>query len=242
MFPFPTPLPFPSPRAIDLGVVRIEFNKQCVVFKRPDREFPHVTQYFTKNHDRDAMWLHLTDKGRWGRKVRTTLVDWDETASLSFANTFTGLLVPRVQGFLRPASLEQMRDDGWLALVPGPDLLTAYAKVLLHKRSLCLWRLENLLQSPDGEDLLHSMCEHLVEPVQLRAPGNYLAIRVKDDIIESGYLQAYRLAPGFHSWFFLPREWLSIDDTEFFETLAPGLLNAMQKIFDALEIDLKNGR
>lgn len=232
--------PFPFPCVFDLGMLRVEVGRHCVVLKRPDREYPHVTQYYQRHPEKGRWWLHATWRRRGGGKQRFGLAEWDEARACDFQSRVEHALVPRVQSVLRPISSNELQEREWWVFVPSVQLLAEVLQHVVRNRNvICFQALEELLEGPEGDELIAELlARHTESAHSVRRPGNYPAFRIGEGEPESGFLYAYELDKGEISWFFMPHDWLEADFQEMVHLVAPGLVEVMQRIAEVLEIDI----
>lgn len=232
---------FPFPCVLDLGLLRIELGRNCVVLKRADREYPHVTQHYRPHPEMGRWWLHATWRRRGGGKERFGLAEWDESRACEFQDRFEHILAPRVQCVLRPLSSSELLEQEWRVVVPSVELVEEILQHVVRNRNvICFQALEDLLNGPDGGEIFADLLVRHTETAEsVRCPGSYPAFRISEDEHESGFLYAYELEKGKLSWFFVSHDWLEAELTETIQAIAPGLLDIMKRIAEILEIDVE---
>lgn len=238
--------PFPFPCNLDFSLFRMEISRNCIVLKRRDKQFPHITLYYQPRPDgkhRGCWCPHVT----WlsgGRRRHEDLARWRPEEAREATERCRKALVPRFMSVLRPVTVEQLIDESWLLFAPNDAVVQAYVDALLEGRTFFFERLENIkenfLEGPIGRALEASII-HPLELVDAEPSAAIAALRIGNDgdKLESGMLHGFRVGErGAVSWHLAPMDFLGMTPEEMVHLTMPNLFEVMWKVADVLDLPI----
>ncbi len=231
------------PLYFELGLLRVEFSKSCVALKRKDREFPHVSLFYEKKPNCVYWWPHIT----WapsGRDRHEELGRLYDSHGIEIEQRLQASFFPRFQAVLRPTSLGDLHDDGWLVIMPSFGLVSGlFQRIIARSRLIVLDELEKLLQHDEMAvwgPLFDLLVENAVDPISLKdyRPTSCLGLaRAKDNRIDEGFLYGWDFG-GTINWFMTTGHWMDLSPDEMMRIYMPNFMEVFTRILDVLEIPI----
>ncbi len=227
---------FPFPCSFDLGLLRLDIGRNCVVLKRADRDYPHVTLFYEKNRKLGCWWLHITEHPR---KRREELAQLKEHHGPQAESRLNGFLLPQVAPLLRPICIEELQAEGWDAIVPDLDFVKSFVGSIVLGRTIDLTRVEEPQNVDRFFDDLARCAIALDDIPQCSAGAVIWLVQVTETgEIESGNLIRSPLEASGSDWFFCPMGVLKPDPASMLRALTPQVFEVLSRISVALDVPL----